>query len=208
MVLMMFKELKANDRSIACRKLVYGHGVCDVSYRIQIKTDGRLVTCPYYIKWSSMLQRCYSSKYHEKKPTYMDCSVCDEWLSFRNFKRWMETQDWEGKQLDKDIALKGSTVYSPDTCIFVDGNVNRLLNSCGARRGAYPQGVSFYGSRKKKRFRVNISMNGKSYFIGYYDNADKASIAYRIAKNTEITRVASLPTNKAIKKLILQHIEI
>lgn len=29
--------------------------------------------------------------------------MADEWNTFSNFKNWMEKQNWEDKQLDKDI---------------------------------------------------------------------------------------------------------
>ena len=38
-----------------------------------------------YILWHNMLRRCYSDKYHEKRPTYKDCTVCNRWLVFANF---------------------------------------------------------------------------------------------------------------------------
>lgn len=45
--------------------------------------------CPYYVKWHAMLNRCYNARYHKNKPTYIGCYVCEEWLTFSNFKAWM-----------------------------------------------------------------------------------------------------------------------
>lgn len=47
------------------------------------------------------------------------CSVCEEWLTFSNFKRWMEQQDYEGKALDKDLLVSQNKTYSSETCVFV-----------------------------------------------------------------------------------------
>ena len=94
-------------------KLVWGVGVNDLGYRTQIneyvtKDGGRRVQkpvfrCKYYEVWTSMLRRCYSKKYLERKPSYIGTNVCSEWLSATAFKKWMDQQDWSGKCLDKDI---------------------------------------------------------------------------------------------------------
>lgn len=36
--------------------------------------------CRQYITWHSMLQRCYSKKYQETRPTYEGCEVCLEFI--------------------------------------------------------------------------------------------------------------------------------
>ncbi|CAM0108522.1 HNH endonuclease [Vibrio phage PS15B-6] len=75
-----------------------------------------------YKAWQAMLQRCYDAKYHQIRPTYSDCSVCDEWHNFQVFAEWYEInypQDGGKYQLDKDIKIKGNRQYSPDTCMFV-----------------------------------------------------------------------------------------
>ena len=85
-------------------KLVCGVGKNDLGYRTQIneyvtKDGGRRVQkpvfiCKYYTAWTRMLQRCYSKKFLESRPSYIGTSVCSEWLSATAFKKWMEQQDW------------------------------------------------------------------------------------------------------------------
>ena len=82
-------------------KKVYGVGINDADYTIKPTIENNRSKCMYYEKWIKMLQRCYSKSYQEKHPSYKGCSVCEEWLTFSNFKAWMETQDWKGKSLDK-----------------------------------------------------------------------------------------------------------
>lgn len=107
--------------------LVYGFGINDADYPVNI-TKGFSVyrktiwRCPYYQKWVNMLDRAYG----ERKPTYEDVTVCQEWSSFMSFRAWMQTQDWEGKELDKDLKGDGKT-YSPETCMFVSKKVNMFL---------------------------------------------------------------------------------
>ena len=89
-----------------------------------------------------MLERCYSKKYLESRPSYIGTSVCSEWLSATAFKKWMDQQDWQGKCLDKDIIVPKSKLYSPETCAFVLDATNKFVIARDACRGDYPIGVS------------------------------------------------------------------
>ena len=114
-----FTRTKADKTALACRRLVYGVGTNDAWYMIETTAGGETYCCGYYQRWVAMLRRCYSKQMHRKFPTYKDCTVCDEWITFSNFRKWMETQDWQGKELDKDILFPGNKHYSPDNCVFV-----------------------------------------------------------------------------------------
>ena len=102
-------------------KLVYGVGVNDLGYRVQVweelpKNGGKRIQksvflCKYYTAWKNMLARCYSKKLLESYPSYIGTSVCSEWLYATAFKKWMEQQDWHGKCLDKDIVVPRSKLY-------------------------------------------------------------------------------------------------
>jgi len=84
-------------------------------------TSGGKVT-PWYVKWHSMLSRCYLYSQFSKRKGYEDCSVCEEWHNFQNFSKWMRENypnDGSDYELDKDIKVKGNKIYSPDTCLFV-----------------------------------------------------------------------------------------
>lgn len=118
-------------------KLVCGVGVND--YEEPVKITGKNVEC--YDCWSHMLRRCYDSKCQIKHPTYIGCTVCDEWLYFSNFKKWYDENYREGFHIDKDILVEGNKVYSPDTCRFVPRNINNILNSRGNARGDLPLGI-------------------------------------------------------------------
>lgn len=88
-------------------KLVYGVGINDCP---KGETKGNKI----YKTWAGMLKRCYSDAYHIERPTYKDCKVCGEWLTYSNFAEWAKTQDYEGKQLDKDIITPGNKIYCPE----------------------------------------------------------------------------------------------
>lgn len=189
-----YPKFPANNISTSCRKPVYGVGINDADYLVRCFVNDKSFECPFYRRWKSMLQRCYSPLHHSKRPTYKGCSVCDGWLIFSNFKAWMELQDWEGKYLDKDIIVAGNKIYSAENCLFVDLRTNSLLNSRDAARGELPQGVAL--SSWKNRFIAQISIDGVSTHIGTFNNTIDAETAYKKAKIDEIRRVAMLQTDK------------
>ena len=160
---------------------VYGVGINDANYAVCPKgPDGKQVFCPYYLTWKKMLERAYCPKYLARQPTYIGVTVCEEWHSFMAFHAWMETQDWQGKQLDKDIIAPGNKVYSPDTCVFVPPAINSLLLDCGATRGEWPIGVSWHKPTRKFRARVSIARRDKH--LGTFTCPHEAHMAWREAK--------------------------
>jgi hypothetical protein len=160
---------------------VFGVGTNDATYVVDpIGPDGKRLRCPYYRAWNNMLKRAYCSKYHVRRPTYIGVTVCEEWLSFMAFRAWMEAQDWQGKQLDKDIIAPGNKVYSPDTCVFVSPALNNLFTDCGAARGEYPIGVSWY--KRDKKFYAQIRIAGRLKHLGVFTCPHEAHVAWRKAK--------------------------
>ena len=142
---------------------------------------------PAYKTWSSMIKRCHCPKYHTKKPTYIGCSVHPDWHNFQNFAEWCERQYFaECWQLDKDLIVDGNKVYSADTCTFVPQQLNTLLNDCGATRGDLPQGVS----RKGKRYKALLNIDGKQHYLGAYVTPSEAFEAYKLAKEANVKRMA------------------
>lgn len=176
----MFKKIKANNQSIAQRKLVYGVGINDAEYMTLMIVDGKTKNCPIYSKWKSMLSRCYSPKEQLKSPTYIGCFVCDEWLIFSNFKKWMTQQDWQGKEIDKDCIKPGNKIYCKEFCAFINKATNMLLNPHSSKRGVHPRGVTF--DDQSRLFRSRVNFNGKSKHLGYFENINDASDAYIKAK--------------------------
>lgn len=184
------------------RKLVYGIGINDSDYMVSCMDNGKGVMCPYYRRWENMLERCYSSKYHEDRPTYIGCTVTKEWLTFSNFRSWMVKQNWEGKQLDKDILSHGTKIYSPDTCVFISSVLNKLLLECGAAAGKYPIGAYF--EKNSKKFKAQCRVYGKNKHLGYFDTPEDASEAYKQFKSAHILEVANTQPAR-IKKGLIRH---
>ena len=200
-----FKEIPATKRSLALRRLVCGVGINDADYMVQPYVNGKQVLCPYYSLWLSMIKRCYSEKCLESRPTYIGCSVIKEWLTFSLFKSWVITQDWQGKQLDKDILVAGNKIYSPKTCVFVSGEINRLLNRCEKIRGRLPQGVSF--DERKKRYYSQCNVKGVVTHIGRFKTPAEAEIAYLKFKSSLIDSIAATQT-VVIKDALMRHSQV
>ena len=168
-------------------KLVVGIGINDASYSISSYkyADGRAVQtlCPFYSRWKDMLRRCYSESFLKKRPTYRGCSVCEEWITFSNFKAWMETQDWEGMHLDKDLLVYGNTVYSPKTCAFVPDKINTLI---GYSKGSESGYIGIYTEKRGDviKYSAQVSHNRKRF--GIYLDASSAHNRWQTEKANEI----------------------
>jgi hypothetical protein len=165
---------------------VFGVGINDAGYSVCVYdyVDGKrkkIWECPYYTRWKSMLERSYSKKYIENNPTYIGCSVCEDWLVFSNFKMWMEKQDWENKHLDKDLLDVGNKVYDPYSCVFVPQIVNSFLTDRGNARGEFPLGVYFYKGKFIAHCRNPFTK--KQEYIGRFGCPDQAHLAWKVRKH-------------------------
>ena len=179
-------------------KLVYGVGVSDAGYVLQNIIDGKHFMCPFYSAWSGMLRRCYSPETHQKRPTYIGCSACDEWKLFSCFKAWMQKQDWEGKHLDKDILFEGNKIYSPDTCAFVDSATNSFFTDSAASRDGRPVGTQFHKLTGKFQAQCNNSITKKREHLGLFSCANQAHEAWRKRKHEIACQLADLQTDERV----------
>lgn len=161
-------------------KLVCGVGITDIT------TKNGNEEC--YTKWKSMLKRCYSPKYHIRRPTYKGCTVCSDWLTFSKFKEWYNVNYRVEMQLDKDILIRGNKIYSPTTCKFVPQEINTLLNGYDNGRGIYMQGVSF--RKKPQKYSAQINRGNGSEHIGYYNTEIEAFTSYKTEKELWIKHQA------------------
>lgn len=180
------------------KSLVYGIGCNDLLY-----TRGT----PSYSAWTSMLERCYSEKYHDKKPTYKGCVVCKEWLTFSSFKEWFDSQEngfKEGYVLDKDIIVKGNKLYSPQTCCIIPPELNSLITNRKNHRGKFPVGV-----HRVKSGRYQARLGAKRLNIGVFNTPEEAFNAYKNAKERYIREIAEkyFKEGKITKKVYLALIE-
>ena len=196
------------------KKLVYGVGINDADYVVQkfenyIDSNGkkirrRIWVCPFYERWNSMLERCYSKKLHEKYPTYKDCTVYEEWLTFSNFKKWMENQDYQGKHLDKDLKEEGNKIYSSDKCLFLNPRVNSFMTSRKASRGEFLLGVYWNKPSKKFRSKCMNPFTNKQEHLGYFTNEIESHKAWKKRKLEHAIALSELPENKYLGGLLIK----
>lgn len=186
------------------KSLVAGVGLNDANYEVCVMVSGKKHTCPFYYTWGAMLKRGYSEKWKQKNKTYLDVKVCAEWHTFSSFKAWMETQDWEGKQLDKDLLVQGNKVYSPETCVFIPAKVNSFLNRQKASRGDLPVVVTLH--RKTGKFLAQCRNYNKPTqdYLGLYETPEKAHLAWLDRKLELALELSLMQNDPRIAKALLE----
>lgn len=195
------------------RKLVCGVGINDSDYAVQkFETIGyvngkqkqKLVwACPFYRTWRDMINRCYSIKLQERYLTYKGCSVTDEWLTFSNFRAWMVTQDFEGKQLDKDLLIESNKVYSPETCVFVSGVVNSFTPDRGASRGGFLIGVCWNKPAGKFQSNCRNPFTKKLEHLGLFTCEQEAHVAWLKRKLELAHELAAIQTDSRVAESLI-----
>lgn len=129
-----------------------------------------------------MITRCYSKKYHKRKPHYLDVYVCEQWLIFSNFRKWIVEQelivgDLSNYHLDKDILSEGNKLYSPDNCVFVHHKVNSFIVDCKRSRGDCLLGC-YKLPNGKYRAKCNNTFMSKQEHLGEFVTQEEAHLAW------------------------------
>lgn len=167
-------------------QFIYGNGVIgNGSYLPKTHNDA-------YQCWIRILERCYCPKHKIRYPTYINCTVDDEWINFQHFAMWHSKQiKQEGWHLDKDIIKKGNKVYGPQFCVFVPPRINTIFVNALARRGMNPIGVYYKKDKvRPKPYTATCYVDGKTVHLGYYSTADEAFFAYKECREKHIKQVA------------------
>jgi len=185
------------------KKTIFGVGINDANYKATtyqvINGKSTLIwRCPYYVAWSGMFVRCYSKSYQSRRPSYLGCTVDSRWHRFSEFRVWMEHQDWEGKELDKDILVKGNKIYSPETCAFVDAMTNSFLLDCRTLMNKLPIGVTMSKNNNKFRAQCNNPFTGKRDHIGSFGTQEEAHTAWFSRKREHAYMLAALQKDKRV----------
>ena len=148
--------------------------------------------------WVSMLKRGYSEDFKSLCPTYKDVTVCDEWLNFQNFAAWCYSQNFfEAKDdkggsyhLDKDGVVRGSKIYSPETCSFVPREINNLWVDYVKNSGKSSTGVFQTQTGSGSRFTARIMIQCKSKVLGVFNTQEEARDVHIVAKSEYVKSVA------------------
>lgn len=204
-----YKVIFENDETIKSRidhilsgnvknhktKTVFGTGYLGGDYYTPL--NSKLV----YSRWKDMLRRCYDEKTQEKQPTYKGITVCEEWHNFQGFAEWWmhNWKSWmdDNWQLDKDIRVKDSKIYSPITCSLVPKEVNTLIMVNRNQRNSYYIGVQKIGNR----FLSAFTKYGKCVKIGIFDTELEAFNAYKNAKEIYIKEIIEKWKGKIVEDI-------
>lgn len=166
-------------------RLVQGVGINDGKYPTTLNGLRK----KEYSLWKDMLKRCYNTKYQEGKPTYIGCSVSDNFKSYSYFYEWCQNQIGFGNvdfQLDKDLLHKGNKEYNENTCVFLPIEINNVLVKRQSDRGLLPIGVT----KHRNNFRARCSYNGKDKHLGTFTTPELAFQAYKAFKEAHIKELA------------------
>lgn len=154
-----------------------------------------------YVIWNSMLRRCYSEVYLKGKPSYIGCTVCEDWHNFQVFAGWFEkvfyyTAGWE---LDKDILYTGNKVYSPKTCCFVPKEVNSIFTKVSANKEKKPIGVK---NTKSGKFYCVCNWRNKRKSLGVFDTREGAEASYIKEKVRLMLNISAIYENTLDPRVI------
>jgi hypothetical protein len=142
----------------------------------------------FYSTWVNMIKRCYVERELIKYPSYRKISVAEEWSCFENFYKWAilnyNSEFMQNWQLDKDILVKRSKIYSIETCCFVPSAINNLFIKSNSIRGNLPIGVTKEGNK----FKASIKIKQKS--LKRCNTPEEAFNIYKNAKEKYIKNTA------------------
>lgn len=187
----MSKEFfKAENKLRGKAKTVFGVGINDYDGKT-VNPDGS--RCHVYLRWKALLHRCYSVYALKLKDQYKDVVVCDEWLSYSNFRKWYTTQIGcdLGYHIDKDLLTHGdkvAKVYSPETCVLVPREINVFMINTENNGSELPIGVYFH--KNNKLYKSQINEFGKRKCLGYFKTPEEAFHAYKEAKESQAKLLA------------------
>ncbi|CAH9016438.1 putative portal protein [Vibrio phage 242E40-1] len=145
-----------------------------------------------YATWRHMLMRCYSEDSLNRQPSYIGCTVCDDWHNFQSFAVWYDEnypQDGFDYELDKDLLVNGNKVYSPDTCLFIPKKINSFLSYENSKRSSSLHGVIVRGNRFAAKCSNPITR--KSEWLGAFATNTDAHLAWANRKKEIAAILAS-----------------
>ncbi len=189
-----YKEFKNGSISNPYDKSVFEIGYIGEG-KYKVKINGKI--SKQYNNWHSMIERCYCIKYQNKYPAYAGCTVCEEWLNFQNFGKWHDENYYKLEnrriELDKDILSKGNKIYSPENCIYVPDDINKLFTKRNLHRGIYPVGVIRNITNKHKNIYTAQCSGGlreTHKWLGNFETVLMAFEAYKTYKEQSIKNIA------------------
>lgn len=197
---------------------VYGWGINDVNYKVQLKeslpsVDGKrrrknIWSCPYYTDWCEIIRRSKSLKEKHRHPTYVDVTISEEWKYFSNFIRWVDKQpekNWQSCDLDKDLLLN-TKVYSPNACCYINPMVNTFINEKPNKRGKMLIGVTPVVKSKINPYcaRCRNPFTSQGEYLGIFPTEYEAHKAWQAKKHEYACQLADLQDDPRVADALRQ----
>lgn len=151
------------------RNLKYG----DVDH-LEKRRDGQTEHL-LYSTYGGMKKKCLSATDKDySRYGGRGIKICDRWLGVDGFFNFIEDmgEKPEGYTLDRK-EVTGD--YTPDNCRWAD-----IYTQSGNKVNSEFTGVSYV--KKVDRFRVRISVDGKTYGLGFYKTMEEALEARRLGE--------------------------
>lgn len=149
------------------------------------KYDGRSCFTKSGRLWSDIQQRCkIGGHYQSKKPTYVGCTMSENFKDFQFFAEWHQAQVGyclKDYHLDKDILVDYNKIYSEDNCVLVPKDLNAFFKRFESLQ-KLPQGVwisqsGLYGAS------IGSEVTSRKKHLGVFNTIEDASYAYKVAKD-------------------------
>ena len=148
--------------------------------------------------WMKMIERCYSESCQKRTPTYIGCSVADEWHNFQSFASWYTNHPGsalQGYELDKDLLFSGNKVYSSSTCTLIPKAINIALQERRSNCGKYPPGV--YYKKQNNNFIAQLAYgDGVQKHLASCSTSEQAREIYLKAKKEHLKYLAEFYANE------------
>ena len=201
------------------KKLVYGIGINDVM--ISGFSTSKIGT-----RWYNIIKRTdrrdpniYSFE------TYKDCTLDPRWFKLSAFKEWSEQwDDYENKEIDKDILIPGNKIYGPETCLMVRKSVNLFFKPNIKRdlprgvhhvskfkeggKNPYSASIVRCGEKKKTQSTQGPANSKTNKFgrihLGHYPTIEEASVAYESARKEQIQFLIETETDIRVKNALIK----
>lgn len=195
-------------------RIIMGWGIydCDRPYSttVNVGSESKRYTCPYFRKWHAMLIRTFSKSLKDKYPSHIGTTICDDWKYFSNFKSWIDCQPnrrWENLHMDKDLLVIGNKQYSPSTVVFIDQSINNFIVNKRKEGGTYMLGVTdhYYGN-KLNPFMASCRnpFTKKRGSIGYFKTELEAHKAWQAKKHEYACQLADLQDDPRVADALRQ----
>lgn len=171
-----------------------GEGKYTFTDKNKLDNKGHAIKTTCFNHWQSMIYRCYNEKF-QKKSSYINCTVCEEWHNYQNFAKWFYenyyTVNNEIMNLDKDIILKNNNIYSPTTCCFVPATINKIfVKREKAKKFKLPIGLYQINLKNRTTYNVSIKEYNKDKNLGCFNTIEEAFNVYKTEKERYIKEVA------------------